>query len=167
MACTNPPEAMETDLSVLPVPTADARFWIGVACRRHVRLGIAGGFCQLCHGKGQPLRKMKKGDWLIYYSPRETLDSPASCQQFTAIGELTGDTVYPFAMAPGFTPYRRDVRFLPAQDVQIRPLIDRLSFIPDKTHWGHVFRYGHLQIPRADFMQIAQAMLLEQQVLSC
>lgn len=38
---------------------------------------------------------------------------------------------------------------------EIRPLIERLSFIQDKTHWGYAFRYGHLEIPRADFELIA------------
>ena len=43
------------------------RFWIGVASREHVRLGVAGGFSQLCHGKAHPLKRMAVGDWLIYY----------------------------------------------------------------------------------------------------
>ena len=47
------------------------RFWIGVASREHVHLGIAGGFSQLCHGNAYPLKRMAVGDWLIYYSPKE------------------------------------------------------------------------------------------------
>ena len=44
-----------------------SRFWIGVASREHVHLGIAGGFSQLCHGKAYPLKRMTVGDWLIYW----------------------------------------------------------------------------------------------------
>ena len=62
-------------------------------------------------------------------------------------------------MFPGFIPYRRDIRFNAAKDVAIRPLIERLSFIKDKTHWGYAFRFGHLEIPRGDFELIAQTMM--------
>lgn len=137
----------------------DKRYWIGVASKEHVKTGVAGGFSQLCHGKAQPLRRMAVGDGLIYYSSREKFGEPALCQQFTAIGEVTGSEVYPFEMLPGFVPYRRDIRFLDAADVSIRPLIDKLSFIKDKTHWGYAFRFGHLEIPRADFELIASEML--------
>ena len=135
------------------------RYWIGVASKEHVKLGVAGGFGQLCHGKAPPLRRMSMGDGLIYYSPKEKFGEDVLCQQFTAIGVVTGNEVYPFEMFPGFVPYRSDIRFLDAGDVSIRPLIERLSFIKDKTHWGYVFRFGHLEIPRADFELIAAEML--------
>lgn len=135
------------------------RYWIGVASKEHVKMGVAGGFSQLCHGKSQPLRRMAVGDWLIYFSPQEKFGAKSPCQQFTAIGEVVGSTVYPFEMSPGFIPHRRDIRFLDADDVPIRPLIERLAFIKDKTHWGYAFRYGHLEIPQADFELIAAAML--------
>ena len=47
-----------------------ARFWIGVVSENHVKIGVKGGFCQVCHGKGAPLRRMNKGDYLLYYSPK-------------------------------------------------------------------------------------------------
>jgi predicted RNA-binding protein len=72
---------------------------------------------------------------------------------------VVGSEVYQFEMFPGFVPYRRDIRFFDAQDVPIRPLIAQLSFIRDKTHWGYAFRFGHLEIPPADFDLIASHML--------
>ena len=135
-------------------------YWIGVASKEHVKMGIAGGFSQLCHGKAQPLKRMAVGDWLIYYSSKAKFgEEDALCQQFTAIGEVVGSEVYQFEMFPGFVPYRRDIRFFEARDIPIRPLIERLSFIKDKTHWGYAFRFGHLEIPRADFELIAAEML--------
>jgi len=139
--------------------TKNKRYWIGVASKEHVKTGVAGGFSQLCHGKAQPLRRMDVGDGLIYYSPKEKFGEDALCQQFTAIGEVVGSEVYPFEIFPGFVPYRRDIRFFDAADVSIRPLIEKLSFIKNKTHWGYAFRYGHLEIPRADFELIAAKML--------
>ena len=135
------------------------RYWIGVASKEHVKTGVEGGFSQLCHGKSQPLRRMAVGDGLIYYSPKEIFGEPMLCQKFTAIGEVTGGEVYQFEMFPGFVPYRRDIRFFEARDVPVRSLIERLSFIKNKTHWGYVFRFGQLEIPRADFELIAARML--------
>lgn len=134
-------------------------YWIGVASRDHVVRGVAGGFCQLCHGKASALQRMKKGDWLIYYSPKETFEGTQPCQQFTAIGEVIGDSVYPFAMTPNFVPFRRDIRFIAAQSVPIRPLLAQLSFIKDIQHWGQAFRYGHLKIQQTDFELIANQMV--------
>ena len=134
-------------------------YWIGVASKDHVQLGVSEGFCQLCHGKAQPLRRMSLGDWIIYYSPKERFEEPVPYQQFTAIGEVVGSEVYQFEMFPGFVPYRRDIRFLDADDVPIRPLIEQLSFIKDKTRWGSAFRFGYLKIPKADFELIASQML--------
>lgn len=135
------------------------RYWIGVASKEHVRLGIAGGFCQLCHGKSQPLKRMSNGDWIVYYSPTEIFRESAPCQKFTAIGEVVGDDVYPVEMSPGFVPYRRDIRFLPASDAPIHPLLEKLDFIRNKRRWGYAFRFGYLEISRQDFECIARQML--------
>jgi predicted RNA-binding protein len=139
--------------------TKSKRFWIGVASKEHVKIGVAGGFSQLCHGKAQPLKRMAVGDWLIYYSAREKLGETTLCQQFTAIGEVVDSEIYSFEMYPGFVPYRRDIRFLVANDISIHPLIEQLAFIKNKTHWGYAFRYGHLEISHTDFELIAAEML--------
>ena len=135
------------------------RYWIGVASKDHVNRGVAGGFCQLGHGKAQPLKRMSVGDWIIYYSPKERFEEATPCQKFTAIGEVVGSEIYPFEMSPGFVPYRRDIRFLKADAVPIRPMLEQLSFIKDKSKWGYVFRFGHLEITKSDFELIAIKML--------
>lgn len=134
------------------------RYWIGVASRDHVQRGIAGGFCQLCHGKVQPLRRMAAGDGLIYYSPKERFEDTVPCQRFTAIGEVLPGGPYAFEMFPGFVPYRRDIHFDAANEVDIRPLINELDFIRDKARWGYAFRFGYLEISQADFDRIASRM---------
>lgn len=140
------------------------KYWLGVASHAHVKLGVAGGFAQLCHGKAAPLRRMKKGDWIIYYSSKKELGKPEPEQAFTAIGQLIDEQVYQFEMAPDFIPFRRNVRFLPqAQPTSIFPLIDALHCIPDKQHWGYNFRFGHLEIDQHDFLLIAVAMGLDMQ----
>jgi len=37
------------------------RYWIGVASKNHVALGVAGGFCQIAHGKAAPLKLWQSG----------------------------------------------------------------------------------------------------------
>jgi len=52
--------------------------------------------------------------------------------------------------------------FLAAQDVSILTLIDQLTFIKDKTHWGAPFRFGTLQIPEEDSRFMASKMVNDQ-----
>ncbi|MGE0743711.1 MAG: EVE domain-containing protein [Rhodospirillales bacterium] len=135
-----------------------ARFWIGVASREHVRAGIAGGFCQLCHGRAAPLRRLEAGDRLIYYSPRTAMRGGEPVQAFTAIGEVVAGAPYPFDMGGGFVPFRRDIRFLPAFDAPIAPLLETLSFTRGRRSWGYAFRRGVFEATAADHAAIAAAM---------
>ncbi len=69
-------------------------YWIGVVSRSHVQRGVAGGFAQMNHGKQAPLKRMKAGDGLIYYSPRESYPDGAPLQAFTALGFIRTGQVY-------------------------------------------------------------------------
>jgi hypothetical protein len=133
-------------------------YWIGVASREHVRRGLAGGFCQLSHGKAAPLRRLKPGDRIVYYSPRERMDEGEPLQAFTAIGEVGAGEPYPFDMGGGFVPYRRAVRFYRASDAPIRPLLPILSFSRGRPNWGMLLRRGLFAIEKADYEIIAKAM---------
>lgn len=135
-----------------------SNFWIGVVSRSHVEIGVKGGFVQLGHGKKAPLQKLRAGDGLIMYSPRASYPDGAPLQSFTAIGVVTSGHIYQVEMTPGFRPYRVDVEFLECHEAPIKPLIDQLSFIKSKTHWGATFRFGQLKIPAGDFKLIANAM---------
>jgi EVE domain len=134
------------------------RYWIGVASKDHVQKGISGGFCQLCHGKNNPLKRMAEGDWIVYYSPRTTMEKGDTVQAFTAIGHILPGEPYLIDMGNGFMPHRRDVQFLAAQEAPIRSLIEDLSFIKNKQSWGYIFRFGLLEIPEPDFQRIMLAM---------
>jgi EVE domain len=135
-----------------------SKYWIGVASREHVKKGVAGGFAQVCHGKGGPLKRMEAGDWIIYYSPVEVFGHKEPYRKFTAIGKINENEPYQFAMANDFIPWRRDVSFMPAQDVAIESLIEMLSFIKNKKQWGFPFRRGCFEIPEKDFKLIAHKM---------
>ena len=141
-------------------------YWIGVVSRAHVLRGVAGGFAQMNHGKQAPLKRMKAGDALIYYSPREAYPDGAPLQAFTALGFIRSGDVYAHDMTPdgvpGFVPWRIDVDYQAVQSAPIKPLIGQLDFIADKTHWGAAFRFGQVKISEADFWRVAVAMRFEQ-----
>ena len=142
------------------------KYWIIVASKDHLQRGLEGGFIQANHGKAAPLKRMHPGDWVLFYSPKLEYEKPEKYQHFTAIAQIIDDRIYQHDMGDGFVPFRRNVRFLPAQDVPIRPLIDSLTFIQDKSHWGAPFRFGTLQIPKEDFKLIAREMLDDEQYQS-
>ena len=141
-----------------PSPAPATQHWVGVVSRSHIQRGVAGGFIQLNHGKRTPVARFRAGDRLAIYSPRTDYPDGAPLQAFTAIGVITTGAVYQVEMAPDFRPYRVDVQFFECAEAPIRPLIDQLSFIRDKAHWGAAFRFGQLKIPPEDFALIADAM---------
>lgn len=132
--------------------------WVGVVSRSHIQRGVAGSFMQLNHGKKAPVQRMKAGDVLAVYSPREAYPDGAVLQAFTALGVVRSGEVYQVEMAPDFKPYRVDVDFLPVREAPIRPLIERLDFIKDKQHWGAAFRFGLLKVSAEDFGLIVEAL---------
>lgn len=123
--------------------------------------GVQAGIAQANHGKAAPLKRMKVGDGVLYYSPKLEFEGNEKLQAFTAIGQVVGENVYQFDMGGGFVPFRRDVKYLHCVDVPIQPLIPHLTFIENKSSWGYLFRFGFFEIPKADFDLIASQMTTE------
>jgi hypothetical protein len=134
------------------------RYWINVVSREHVMVGVAGGFTQADHGRAARLQLLAKGDGIVFYSPRTEFEGGKPLQVFTAIGRITDDEPFQVAMSASFHPWRRQVQFFECVEAPIRPLIESLAFIEDKTRWGFPFRRGLFEIDRADFAVIATAM---------
>jgi len=130
-------------------------YWINTVSADHVQRGVAGGFTQANHGKPYMLRKMARGDWIIFYSPKTALEQGESLQAFTAIGRVADDE--PYQESPE-APWRRTMEFLPCTATPIRPLLDRLEFIVDPQRWGYKFRFGVFRIEEPDFLLIRTAM---------
>lgn len=135
------------------------KYWINTISKDHVERGVSGGFTQANHGKSSGLKRLKAGDWIIFYSPKTSYKDGDTLQAFTAIGEVMDDKMYQFEMSPDFIPWRRDIDFHHCSEVRIKPLIEELSFIKDKTHWGYKFRFGLFEIPESDFLLIKSVML--------
>lgn len=139
----------------------EPKYWVIVASKDHVKSGIASGFAQACHGKAAPLKRMRKGDFILYYSGKQTMGKTDLCQQFTAIGKVIDDETYQFEASEDFCPSRRNIEFLPGKDISILPLISELDFIQNKKSWGYPFRFGFFEIKQHDFNLISSQMIKE------
>ena len=132
--------------------------WIAIASAEHVRLGRAAGFMQINHGKLAPLRRVKAGDLVSYYSPSEVMKVSDKFQSFVAIGQVKDNEPYAFDMGNGFVPHRRDVNWFAAKEASIRPLLHQLEFSKDNINWGYQLRFGLFKISSFDWDLIANAM---------
>ena len=135
-------------------------FWMGVASAQHARGGRDGGFAQLGHGKHIAVKSLRKGDWIVYYSPREGMGEGDVVQAFTTIGRVTSDAPYRVEQAMNFNPYRVDVDYLKdARPALIKPLLSSLKLTRDHgPGWGMAVRGPKCRLDEADMRLIAEAM---------
>lgn len=141
------------------------KYWINVVSQDHVNDGFKGSFMQACHGKSSPLKRMKAGDYVIFYSPKKEFSGNEKCQSFTAIGKVKDDEIYQVEMREDFVPYRRNISFFDCRQVPVNSLIDELNFIKNKKNWGFVFRFGFFEIIEQDFKLISEKMLENSEIL--
>ena len=134
------------------------RYWVNTVSRSHVQSGVDGGFTQADHGKNSRLKRLSKGDSIVFYSPRTEFNAGEALQRFTAIGEVIDDSPYQAEVSAEFRPWRRRMKFLSLEEAPIRPLIEQLEFIRNKKSWGFTFRRGFFEIGESDFRTIARAM---------
>ncbi|TPI17092.1 EVE domain-containing protein [Mesorhizobium sp. B4-1-3] len=133
-------------------------FWVAVASAVHVRIGRRDGFMQVNHGQVAPLRRIKPGDGIVYYSPSTVLGEKDGLQSFTAVGTVRQGEVYEGVMGGGFTPARRDVDWFDAKEAPIKRLLGRLDFTAGRPNWGYQLRFGLFKISERDFRLIGEAM---------
>jgi hypothetical protein len=144
-----------------------ANNWIAVASAEHARRGrdeMVPGFMQVGHGKLAPLKRVKPGDRVAYYSPTVTFGLQDKFQSFVSLGVVQPGEPYAFDMG-GFVPYRRNVSYLPTQEASILPLLDEFEFVEDRSRWGYKFRFGLFQISDHDMKLIAKAMVADVSML--
>jgi hypothetical protein len=125
------------------------RFWINTVSLDHVEAAVIGGFTQADHGANRRLSRPRPGDGMIFYSPRANLQGGDAVRQFTAVATITGEAPYQVVVSDDFRPCIR---------VDAKPLVGRLSFVADPTHWGLPFWRGLFTVPQEDFRTIATHM---------
>jgi hypothetical protein len=69
--------------------------------------------------------RLSKGTGYIYYSGKEKHDE--RCQKFTAIGQVVDSKPMQVEQFRGFMSWRRKIKYQKAVEVDIHPLIARLS----------------------------------------
>jgi predicted RNA-binding protein len=134
------------------------KYFINTISKDHVLIGVEKGIVQAGHGKKVPLQKMHKDDFVIFYSPKTSLNDGEPLQSFTAIAKIKDDEIYQVEMSETFKPFRRNVLFLNCKETPIKPLIENLQFIENKKSWGFKFRFGLFEINKQDFQLISRKM---------
>jgi hypothetical protein len=132
--------------------------WIAVACADRVKRGSDLGIMQVGHGKTAPLRRIRPGDRVVYYSPTTALGGKDKLQSFTAIGIVREGEAYQADMGGGFHPFRRDIDYLASRPAPIRPLLGAKGFALAEKDWGGKLRFGLVAIDDASMRMIAKAM---------
>jgi hypothetical protein len=131
-------------------------YWLGVVSRDHVRQAVTLGVAQIGHGKKAGLARMRAGDSLVYYSPREVPDGPP-LRSFTAIGRIADGGVWQ-ADEGEFRPWRRRVEYdTGAAEVPLVQVQADLE-LTQGPYWGYPLRRGVVELSDHDFMRIARAM---------
>ncbi len=134
------------------------RYWINTISRGHVQQGVTGGFIQVDDGNDSRLKRLAKGDRIVFYSPRADRGAGEVVQRFAAVGEVLDEAPYPIEATAESEGWRRQVRYPSCIEAPIQPLVPGLEFIRNKQYWGVVFRRGFFEIGEADFTRIARAM---------
>lgn len=99
---------------------------------------------------------MQRGDYILYYSPKQAFRFAEPCQAITAYGVVAGDDVYQHEMFPGFIPYRRDIAWrAPVCEV---PLVV-LRTLPGWREVVPKLRFGHVELPEELFRAMYEYMI--------
>lgn len=110
------------------------KYWINTVSKDHVMVGKEAGFIQAGHGKKTSVEKIQADDYMIFYSPKASLQNGKPVQAFTAVAKIIGKDVYQAVVNENFQPYRQDAEYEKCQEVSIKPLIEQLKFITNKKH---------------------------------
>ena len=132
------------------------RYWMGVVSSEHVRRGVELGIAQANHGKKGPVERMRPGDGIVYYSPRERIRAGAEVRAFTAIGTIDDQDAWQADEGPDFKPWRRSVTY--TKDARHAPIRDLDLELTAQPNWGVLLRRGLLELSERDFMTISEAM---------
>ncbi len=101
---------------------------------------------------------MKKGDYLLYYSPKYDINGQDKLQAFVAVGKIIDDKAYQVEQFEGFFPFRRNVEYYqPVKDCSIE--IARQH--PEWRDYTSRLRYGHFEVSKDFFLYIFQHMKVD------
>lgn len=138
-------------------PPSVRQHWIAVVARDRALRARAGGFAELNGGRTGILELMHADDGFVTYAPRATEGRAEPVQAFVTLGFVRDGTLQ-HVDVDGKPVFRLAIDYLEASPAPVKPLLDELTFIRNRQHWGAAFRFGALRIGAADFDRIARAM---------
>lgn len=112
----------------------------------------------VAHGRGVAARRLGPGDGLVYYAPREGIGEGTEIRAFVAIGRVLDAPAAERVMAEGVSGWYRRMAWLASRPADVYPLLDNLSFVRDRRHWGMYFRRSLFEVEARDFTLIRNAM---------
>jgi hypothetical protein len=121
-------------------------------------MGKKNGIVQANHGKLSPLKRLKVGDQIIFYSPKTSFENSEPLKAFTAVAKIIDEKIYQVDLSDAFKPYRINAQYEDCNEVRIEPLIENLNFIRNKQSWGYMFRFGLFEMNEHDFNLIYSRM---------
>lgn len=139
------------------------RYWVCKAAQEHVHIVRDKGYTQINMGPREPLENMNIGDWILYYSPTVYYEQDVpECQKFTGISSVNDGRVYP--QSNKFPDkWRRNVDFFHCIPHHPEHFVGKVSFLPEQDNWTTILDQPILEIPRNDFVYIAQTILIPDQ----
>jgi len=138
------------------------RYWVSLAAQEHVRIVRDKGYTQANMGAREGIDKMNIGDWILYYSPTLYFgqENPI-CQKFTGIACVADGLVYPQSnQYPDL--WRRKVEFFHCKPHHPKHFFDKVQFLSPAENWQNVLLQELFEIPRNDFVCIADTIIIQQ-----
>ncbi len=137
---------------------ADRSYFVGLADRFHVDMMRSDGVVVLGIRNDAGVRRVKPGDRVAYYSPKEAPDGPP-LRAFTGLAEVAGGGPFMWPKDEPEIWARRADWLEHAVDVPIRVLLESLEFIRNPKNWGFYLRGSYREIGGGDHALISRAMM--------
>jgi predicted RNA-binding protein len=144
------------------------RHWILCMSEDNYQIAKQHGLIGMSERAGKAMQHIGLGDMITFYINRKAVDAPpndpaAKVQQFRGIARVSGepfksdDVIWHIRDSEIF-PYRRAVEFLSDAKADVRPMIEKLSFVTNTMYWALPLRKGYVEITPKDFETIQGAM---------
>jgi hypothetical protein len=134
------------------------KYWINTLPKDHVVIGKKEGIVQAHHGRADPLKRLKAGDKVIFYSPKTMSQGGIPLKAFTGVAKISDERIDQIQLAGDSRPSRLTAEFEDCNEIPVEPLIAKLHFIHNKKSWGYLFQFGLFEISESDFILIYSRM---------
>jgi predicted RNA-binding protein len=144
-----------------------SRYWILCMSEDNYQIAKEQGLIGMSERAKTALQKIAISDMITFYINKKKVGSPPNdptqrVQQFRGIARVSGEAVKSHDLIwhireGEIFPYRRKVDFLADGKADVRPLINRLSFVTNLAFWALPLRKGYAEVTERDFEIIQEA----------